>query len=162
MGGDSQGETPLFVSFGAGLQFMPEDYYLHQFKQMGVTKRQFRKFCRDNGVPLVQTSKGWWVERSCFQLVLAEATMPGRPDFIFPGAPERRKNRLTSRRRYAIDPIFLNEHVDVVTARITAARVLAGLPADSKEAARTYDRAAHLLRLTRERLAAGASPHGHP
>ncbi len=77
-----------YISFGSGIRLLAEDAYA---KEMGVTKRAFRKFCRALKVPTLEIGGTKYIEMTSFLLAMRAITRISCPDFLAPGCESLRR-----------------------------------------------------------------------
>lgn len=72
---------------------MGEDYLMEELSHLGLTRKGFRKLCKNLGVPVIKGSKGACVDFFAFVTAFKSVTRPGQPDFALPGTKPRQGER---------------------------------------------------------------------
>ena len=74
-----------YIGLGSGIRLFEEGWYLREFGP-GVSRRGFRKLCRNLGVPLIFVGKSCYVDQWVFKQAMKSVTRLGAPDFSVPGS----------------------------------------------------------------------------
>lgn len=86
----------MYISFGGGMRLVGEDYMIRELAPLGLSRRGFRRLCRQLHVPLIHApGDRILVDLIAFMLAMRTITRPGAPDFSLPGSQHRAGTRTT-------------------------------------------------------------------
>lgn len=144
--GQSRALSSFYVSFGGGMRIVGEDYMLAELAHLGLTRKGFRRLCRNLGVPLIYCKKGACVDFFAFVTALKTVTRPGNPDFALPGSRARDVARARTERTGDVPR-------DEVVADLVGGRAMFGMATSAPQKNEISD-ASSRLSSTRRKLKA--------
>ena len=142
--GQSRALSSFYVSFGGGMRIVGEDYMLAELSHMGLTRKGFRRLCKNLGVPVIYCKKGACVDFFAFVTALKTVTRPGNPDFAMPGSRARDVARARTERTGEVPR-------DEVVADLVGGRAMFGMATSTPQKNEISDATTRLSN-TRRRL----------
>jgi|TARA_R100001460_G_scaffold7154_2_gene18379 hypothetical protein len=115
-----------FISFGAGVRLMAEDYYIEAMGN-GVTKRGFRALCRNLMVPMIEIGNTRYVDMLRFEIAMTAILRIGEDDFFTPGCKSSAQNRIPKRGKTKLDPEKVLENYELIASELLAAKRVNGV-----------------------------------
>jgi hypothetical protein len=123
------------------MRLVGEDYMLAELSHLGLTRKGFRRLCRNLGVPLIICKKGACVDFFAFISAFKSVTRPGQPDFALPGSKSSHPAARTRK-----DDIDIPKVVD----ELVGGRAMFGMPTSAPQR-QSIETAAHRLKATNSR-----------
>jgi hypothetical protein len=109
------------ISFGGSLKWLAEDRFA---AEMSLSKRNFRKLCRNLGVPMLEVQGTRLVCLPMFEIAMYAISRIGQPDFLTPGCETLSKNRASQYSTTVLDPHYLASEWEQIVAEMVKAKSL--------------------------------------